>query len=365
MRHHLPIILVAFLAVFIQSCTPEDEPGEQIIGAPVFYVKGTVNGKPINIQAGVNRYYMTPLYETDTNGVLVFGAKLADTTCASCEALTIKVRNYSQDPNYHIDSSFYQGDYDFYNSTAGGNTYYDATFISQSKGNGTPTDNWLFGNGQSGKGDTKMVRYNDAGTYDVTLRSEFTGCEDEITLKVKVPSIYDDQYIDINTNITDDRTVLFNSIPVDANANVTWDFGDGETGQGTIISHTYAAPGVYKVCMMFEKGGNTVQHCIKVDTRTNASCVSNFRYKIKTISDPLQLSGVVVEWKDEDGKVYTSSSLNQKNMEFKVLERSEYIPASGSGKVVKVKVRFSCQVTDGVNTLNLNEVEATLAFSYP
>lgn len=358
------------LIVFVLAgCTPNEEPVEQVVGAPVFYMKGTINGRTINLLAGVNNYAMKTVYETDSSGVVVFGGVLTDTTCADCPALSIAVRNYTGQSSFKIDSAFYEGMYDFYNRIALQRTYYEASFIAESDSNAAAGYDWLFGNGLSAKGKESGVRYRSSGTYQVTLTGLRSSdqCSNQITQTVKVPSLFNDQYAGINVNKTGNMTLLFNSIPVDQGADITWDFGDGTTGRGAIVSHTFDSPQVYQVCMTFRKDSNSATYCSKVNLGDPmVACVSNFKYKVKTVIDPLQLSGVVVEWKDEAGKLYSSSGVAQPDyMQFEVLERSEYIPVTGQGKTVKVKMRFSCRVSDGINTLDLEGMEATWAFRYP
>ena len=47
--------------------------------------------------------------------------------------------------------------------------------------------------------------------------------------------------MDVNTN--------------DANASITWDFGDASSGTGAIVSHTYNTPGVVQVIVVISNGG--------------------------------------------------------------------------------------------------------------
>jgi PKD repeat protein len=42
-----------------------------------------------------------------------------------------------------------------------------------------------------------------------------------------------------------DVTTLSATITGGTNVVFTWDFGDGESGVGQVVTHTYAAPGVY------------------------------------------------------------------------------------------------------------------------
>jgi len=112
---------------------------------------------------------------------------------------------------------------------------------------------WDFGDGQTS--DQPIVRhcYDKAGDYTVTLTvTDSSGnlCGDGVATTV------------VNANFPptavagdDKKACLGDAIGFDAsasqassgNASYVWDFGDGETGEGQKISHTYAKPGTYRI----------------------------------------------------------------------------------------------------------------------
>jgi uncharacterized protein (TIGR03382 family) len=47
---------------------------------------------------------------------------------------------------------------------------------------------------------------------------------------------------------------VFRATTTLANATVRWDFGDGQTGEGVEVAHTYAAPGTYRVTATASNG---------------------------------------------------------------------------------------------------------------
>ncbi|HKL09021.1 MAG TPA: PKD domain-containing protein [Bacteroidales bacterium] len=96
--------------------------------------------------------------------------------------------------------------------------------------------------------------YGHWGEKDITLTvtSQTSTCNDTLTRTVTI--LPPDVNADFTTNI--DGGCLDEGLDVDFIAagsmysevyEYTWDFGDGETGQGAEITHTYTEPGVYNV----------------------------------------------------------------------------------------------------------------------
>ncbi|MBU6340818.1 MAG: PKD domain-containing protein [Bacteroidetes bacterium] len=109
-------------------------------------------------------------------------------------------------------------------------------------------------------------------------------------------------------------TVDFKNLSV-ASATVvyTWDYGDGVTTTGLAPSHSYAAPGTYKVCLLASDGTNacTVSFCqnVVVAPLTDADCNAAFSYQLTAGSYNVQFKEIgstqsnasVVSWSFGDG----------------------------------------------------------------
>lgn len=359
-------ILYLFILI-VASCQPEKEPEDELLTPePVFYARGLVNGEPINLQAGIGNYYMDASVRTDS-GVTVFTGNLQNKDCSSCgPSLRFTMRNYTSGTAYSIDSALQPQLYEYYDPTVTFKTYYDAEFVSQSQGSGSKTSEWDFGNGETFSGDVLKRRFNETGVYTVTHRNVFSsGCNSEIGQQVHIPSAMNGAYFDFNINYLGDTGILFNTLPVDETADVTWDFGDGTTGTGSITRHDYDTPGTYKVCVLIDQAPDDIRHCKNVNTQNHTACISNFSYKVTTVNDSLQLSNVVVEWRDEGGRLYTSSGLKQPaTAAFRIIEKSAYEPNEKGERTMKVKVKFTCQVSDGTRTIELKDIEAVIALAY-
>ena len=113
---------------------------------------------------------------------------------------------------------------------------------------------WDFGDGNTGTGATVPHLYANAGTYTVALTvTDNRGGTNTVTHPVTVvdppPNILPVASFTAGTTY---RTVNFASTSTDEDGTIAthaWDFGDGTTGNGASVSHTYAGPGTYNVTL--------------------------------------------------------------------------------------------------------------------
>lgn len=91
----------------------------------------------------------------------------------------------------------------------------------------------------------------EAGLMDVTLTVDYNGCYSSITqedlILVKGPSAH----FQFDNDCEDPYGVTFSDSSYDATL-LNWDFGDGMTGSGAEIRHTYASTGDYTVILTAE-----------------------------------------------------------------------------------------------------------------
>jgi len=95
----------------------------------------------------------------------------------------------------------------------------------------------------------------ETGQFDVQLVVGYNGCLDSITktnfIEVKGPIAQ----IDWMQNCETPNTVMFTSNSGDA-TDLSWDFGDGETGTNTTETHDYATTGDYQVILTAQNAGS-------------------------------------------------------------------------------------------------------------
>jgi len=136
-----------------------------------------------------------------------------------------------------------------------GNTWgNEFQFVDYSYGNPTSWS-WDFGDGNTSESQNPVHEYAEEGTFNVCLSisNPADSCESTLCQEVFVG----------NDTITDcfgwfeyeieELTVAFSGyLNNSPEGYYTWDFGDGTTGEGQTISHTYAEDSIYTVTMMVE-----------------------------------------------------------------------------------------------------------------
>ena len=114
---------------------------------------------------------------------------------------------------------------------------------------------WDFGDGTKGTGMIVTHTYPTPGNYIVSLKvTDSNGYERRDntrnkTVTVSIPPIAYFSYTPRNPSIN--KTITFNASestdPDGAIEDYTWDFGDGATGRGKMVTHTYSSVGNYTV----------------------------------------------------------------------------------------------------------------------
>ena len=128
-------------------------------------------------------------------------------------------------------------------------------FTSTSTGQGINSYQWNFGDNQTGTGQNATHTYAQAGTYQVTLSVETAGgCSDQVTRTVTVNPLPTSNFT--ATNVCQGNPTQFTSTASGGQINTyQWNFGDGQTGNGQTVSHSYAQPGTYNVTHTVQTAG--------------------------------------------------------------------------------------------------------------
>ncbi len=150
---------------------------------------------------------------------------------------------------------------------------YIASFTNTSTDHiGTPTYQWLFGDGTTYSGITPPDHtYPDTGTYTVTLIMTDTGACKYPDTVIHIIRFYN-LHISAHFTIPDSICLGTPFTPVNTFSNVTsttWTFGDGTNSTAVDPSHLYGAVGTYTVTLIAANsgacnGGDTLTEIIKV-----------------------------------------------------------------------------------------------------
>ncbi len=363
----LVLVLLVAATMILSNCKPKDEPKEEI-GNPVFRVEGSIDGGAFSLAAGFNDYFMFTSYSQDQFGVYQFVGNMAPQNCPQCPgSFKITIRNYKHQQPVHADSIDRPGDYPYFDNQQPIEQYYELACRATPYGNGSANVSWDFGNGKFSTSYNPTVRFYKEGIYPVFCSAVFpNGCFSVLSQPIYLTPTRVGKTIDFNLNHIDSQTVLLNSIPVNQQAQVKWDFGDGNTGNGTIVHHTYTNKGLYKVCMEYIAGTDTIQFCKNVNTLNFTDCKSNFYFDSKFVSDSFQYSKVTVEWIGTDGSVYSSANTEQPSSSvFTIFEAANYEPNSAGNKTRKYRFNLNCKASNGVNTIDFKNINGWFGYAYP
>ncbi|MAS34256.1 MAG: hypothetical protein CL610_09620 [Anaerolineaceae bacterium] len=128
--------------------------------------------------------------------------------------------------------------------------------------------NWNFGDGQLGGGRIVTHTFDDPGLYEVLLVVVGPGGQSEARVEINVVQPPDAPVAAIAANPMSGEvslTVQFNASsstgPIDS---YTWNFGDGEIGEGAQVQHTYNAAGTYTVELFVQGPGGSDKETVQI-----------------------------------------------------------------------------------------------------
>lgn len=358
---------LSLLLITLEGCGKQEDPTENK-GTPLFAMQGTANGVPFFFEGGESDYYMFTQTQSLDHGMVSIEGKLAKQNCpVTCgPSLKIYFRNYTLNNTFFSDSLFQKGPYSFYNLYNAQNWIYRLRTYQRSTGIGAPQFGWDFGQNRFSQDAEPVVLFSAEGIYPIKCSSVFpNSCFSELVQSIYLTPTRVGKHTDFSANHLDTLELLFNSIPVNNNAQVTWDFGDGITATGSIVKHRYLKSGVYKVNMRYISGNDTMDFSQNVKTLDVQKCISNYQFTTSRQIDSLQFKTVVVEWTDKDGNVYSSIHTPQDNSVFELRAIEAYQPNSSQQQTKRLTLSFRCTLSNGTKTIQLNNVTGTFAVAIP
>jgi PKD repeat protein len=139
---------------------------------------------------------------------------------------------------------------------------------------------WDFGDGTTSTSNVPTHRYNASGTYTVCLTvSDGNQCVDSFCTQILVGPVGGPCLADFTAiPDTNGSTVQFSALFPDPNIFYSWDFGDGNTGTGPSITHTYAATGAYTVILTITDSINCNNRAVQIISTTPQSPTNNLLF---------------------------------------------------------------------------------------
>ena len=133
---------------------------------------------------------------------------------------------------------------------------------------------WDFGDGNTGSGLMTNHSYNQSGTYEVTFTASNEAGEVSETATVEVTDPPEPARIatinaDPSPSVEGQEVTFTSNVRGDSPISYEWDFGDGNTGEGETVTHTYDEVGDYTVTLNvsneFGDDSSTLTHTVDPD----------------------------------------------------------------------------------------------------
>lgn len=186
------------------------------------------------------------------------------------------------------------------------------TFKNLSTVSGPATYQWNFGDGTNSTLTDPVHTYLTSGNFKVTLITRnSSGCTDTSKQVINIGGAKAD--FNFTKNVCIGEPVFFTDTSSPKPKSVTWNFGDGSTGTGLSVSHTYTKAGTYQVTETADFGGCTdvTKKNIVITGKPTASFTGSgdtatCNYPVTIQFTNTSSAGVNFEWQFGDG---TTSNL--------------------------------------------------------
>lgn len=372
MKQFLFLCMGLLLMLSCKKQEVEPTPGDEST-SPVFHFNGNVDGSFVNLNAGLNDYYMYASYSQDTAGMYSFTGNLKQVHCVTnCNSISFQIndnRRSSKGGSSNIDSLL-PGTYKYLTDT----TNVASNFIDFKSDPMltymTTTYFWDFGDGTTSTLQNPKHAYLSPGIYNVCHTINYqNGCGNTICNQVKAISLSDCMAFIENKQQSD--SIIFDAIANGNNPTYSWNFGDTSSASNTSTmkspAHVYSSPGIYKVRLDVITSDNCSTTVFKnvVTPKYFIGCYSNFTYSKQYVPVPAYFSNVIVTYRDQFNAIYTSRTTQPSDSYFEILSTEEYWLNENNARTKKLRVRFKCNVSDGKRVCSITDGNAVIAVAYP
>lgn len=378
---YITVLIIMCLSACKKNTLPKDETG---LNSPEFYFKCDVNGTPVNLQAGVNNYYMFSAHSQDSNNVYVYRGDLKQKDCNSnCfYGISIQINDCKQsilNSPMKPDSALYVAPYQF-NDGVLTPLYYTSTFYSTYSATPKAKYNWAFADATPTQTTSSIIKTFKANT---TQTISLTYSDTLATSSTTWTSLHQNIFKIGNpfqANIVASRDLPLNNLKYTYGSNFTgglgsysylWEFGDGTTSNLSSPSHSFPS-GAYRdyrtKLTLTTNNSNETYTCATYYQSTcypNLVCNANYSANFVGVQNTKGLSAITIKVIDSKGVEYSSSQLNQPSTtNFEIISVENYKLNEKNEATKKIKIKFNCTLQSGSNILNINNGEAVIAVSY-
>ena len=365
----LKYLWLFFLVLGFLSCKKEYPKPLVVENDAVFYSKLSVNNQPIELQAGVNGYYMYSSYSLDSNFVNTFVADLKQKDCSNCiNSLKIQIKDYQvslSNPPSNIDSALHKGSYPILSGNPA--PTYSLQFLAAN--DNTASWHWDFGDGTGSEEQNPKHVFKTNGRHTICLSTtgnngyQSTICNkenvNENALRALIStSNHNGNFIKFNSNVTGGKEPY----------QYFWNFGNGKTSKFLSDTLTYTYRGAYAVNLkVVDFYGDTAYANYNAKTINDiSSSAANFTASAtEKINPQPALSKVLITWTDANGIVYSSNNTSQPSQSFfEILSIAENEKNENNQPTKKLTAKFSCKLYNGTKSIEITNAEVVISVAY-
>lgn len=382
-RYRAIAVVLSACLLTLANCKRSEEPFNDKKEPPVFSIKGTVSGQPVQMVAGVDSYYLYTSYAFDSSvDAFSFSGNLKRTNCTTCNQ-SIKITIYDSVPNsgtdpVNIGLALRAKNYQYHGPQQVVSKTYKYNFVAEVQGYVNPSYKWTFGPGDSSNSAVPTHTFTDTLGKNIclTVTDQFNGCTDAACNNVTPARVMTDTATpDFSAMVVAD-TAYFSASNAGPNVIYSWNFGDTRTGTGLQQQNSYASPGVYNVCLTVTSTVGAFQPrviCKKVAFMdTSKKCMVNYSYGDLVVDSAVtgvsKLSKVIINYTDDAGEEYVSDFQNQPPTSFfTVVAAQPYTVNERGEKTYRLTLNFRCRVFS-TSTPKFHDIDITngeIAVAYP
>ena len=354
------------------ACKKKAEPIDEN-GSPEFYIKGEIDQTPVNIEAGVNNFFLQTTYNMDNNQVYEFSGNLFK-NCSNCKGgLKITLKNYKTGVSsnaVNTDSTFASKKFDFSMKGKANIPYYSVNLVANPTGsNALLSQKWTFSDGSVSNGSMVNKTFKSGTVQQVQYTCNYANtCSSTISYKLHLNYFMKPEDMPAFTyESVDSAHIMYKFTAIgDSSKTYLWHFSDGGAANGNIVYYGFNAGSVFAVSLTAINGNDTTEVTQNINTRNNTDCKANFTSQISPVLDPLNLATVQVEWTDKEGNIYSSAELKQDMSTYFQITENEAFKLNASGmKTQMLKVLINCNLSNGSKSISVKNLQGKIAVAIP
>lgn len=309
------LLLFCSAVLVLMSCAKNEVP-EDWEGEPIFVFNGSIGGKTVLYQAGVDGRKMHTDYFKDSTDLWAMRGVLAARTCMDCPG-SLEVSLYDEEPQPSVqkDRSAHTARPEWILPSGRPQTINDTidvfTFVADTNIASPQNIMWDFQNGDTSSQYVVERTFRNAPFTNVCLTYRTPTCSRNICNRIEGRQNSPCR-IQFDAQLISGSTFAFTAFQ-----GVLWNFGDGGTAFNDSAIHTFASDtAIYRVCATL--GGNcNTQFCrdIRMPLSSN-HCAPSYSYTVRdSIEETTFPSGfagkVVIKWTDDQGETYVNYRENR------------------------------------------------------